>query len=270
MMLLRSLRPALIALLAMLPAFSTAASPQLTDGIERAQLLDTLRLDGELFHVQGLEMTATRIWVTSVDRREHRGYIHEFDRAGGRFLRRVELTDGPRYHPGGISIAGDSIWVPVAENRPDSTSQLVEIDADTLTIRRRVAFPDHLGCVAVLGHQLIAGNWDSRLLYVFDLTGQARTRVLPNPSDTHYQDMKFVGRALVAGGSRGLFSGTVDWIDWSTKTVVRTLRAGSVGPVRPFGRGGPLTGEGMTIEGRDLFVVPEDGPSRVFHFRLDA
>jgi hypothetical protein len=26
----------------------------------------------------------------------------------------------------------------------------------------------------------------------------------------------------------------------------------------------------MAIEGRDLYLVPEDGPSRMFHFRLDA
>ena len=50
----------------------------------------------------------------------------------------------------------------------------------------------------------------------------------------------------------------------------RSLQAGSVGPVRPFGRGGPYTGEGMAIDGRDLFVVPEDGPSRMFHFRLNS
>ncbi|WP_343520632.1 hypothetical protein [Sphingomonas sp.] len=25
----------------------------------------------------------------------------------------------------------------------------------------------------------------------------------------------------------------------------------------------------MAIEGRDLHLVPEDGPSRMFHFRLD-
>ncbi|MEH3047025.1 DUF6454 family protein [Sphingomonas adhaesiva] len=266
----RSLRPVLIALLFLLPDFSTAASSARPDGIEAARLLDTLHLDGELFHVQGLAMTATRIWVTSVDRGSRRGYLHEFERSTGRFLRRLELTDGARYHPGGISVAGGSIWIPVAEMRPDSSADLVQIDADTFRIRRRVSFPDHLGCVAIAGDRLIAGNWDSRLFYVFDLTGQQRTRVVRNPSATHYQDMKFVDGVLVAGGDRGLFSGTVDWIDWPSMTVARTLRAGAIGPVRPFGRGGPYTGEGMTIEGRDLYVVPEDGPSRVFRFRLDA
>ena len=271
-MIRQALRPGLAALsLLLLTGFSTATTPDRFDGtIEHARLVVTLDLRGELFHVHGLEIAGERIWVTSVDRGSRRGYIHEFDRATGRFLRRLDLTDGARYHPGGISIAGGSIWVPVAEMRPDSSSVLVEIDADTLQIRRRVPFADHLGCVAVSGERLVAGNWDSRLLYVFDLTGKGRTRIFPNPSRTRYQDMKFVDDHLVAGGNRGLWSGTVDWIDFPTMTLARTLRAGAVGTVRPFGRGGPNTGEGMAIDGRELYVVPEDGPSRLFRFRLDA
>ncbi len=31
----------------------------------------------------------------------------------------------------------------------------------------------------------------------------------------------------------------------------------------------PYTGESMTLKGRDLFLVPEGGPSRLFHFRLN-
>lgn len=116
----------------------------------------------------------------------------------------------------------------------------------------------------------MAGNWDSRLLYVFDLARGVPVRVARNPSETRYQDMKFANGQLVAGGSTGWLSGTLDWIDVSTMQLTRSLKAGSVGSVRPFGRGGPYTGEGMAIEGRELFVVPEDGPSRVFHFRLDA
>ena len=82
--------------------------------------------------------------------------------------------------------------------------------------------------------------------------------------------MKIVGGQLVAAGHRSLWSGTLDWIDLPSMKLARTLRAGAVGPVRPIGRGGPYTGEGMAIEGRDLYLVPEDGPSRLFRFRLDG
>lgn len=249
---------------------SATASPDRFNGaIEQARLLSTLPLSGEVFHVQGLALQDQRIWVTSIDQKNRKAYLHEFDRSNGQLLRRLELTDGARYHPGGISVSGSSIWVPVAELRPRSTAVLVEIDTANLKVRRKIAVADHLGCVAVSGNRLVAGNWDSRLLYEFDLARNAQIRIVPNPSATRYQDMKFAGDHLVAGGHLSLWSGTLDWIDWPTLTLTRSLRAGAIGPIRPFGRGGPYTGEGMAIEGHDVYVIPEDGPSRLFHFRLN-
>jgi hypothetical protein len=269
-MLRKLLQSSLPGFVLVLSSLSVAAAPdQIDHAIEQTRLLGTLELTGELFHVQGLELDARRIWVTSVDQTNRQGYIHEFDRRTGKLLRRLELTDGARYHPGGISISGGSIWVPVAELRPNSSAVLIEVDADSLKIRRKIHVPDHLGCVAASGATLVAGNWDSETLYIFDLRSNAPARTVPNPSATRYQDMKFVDGQLVAGGSLNLWSGTVDWIDWPSMKLSRTLQAGAVGPVRPLGRGGPYTGEGMAIEGRDLYVIPEDGPSRLFHFRLE-
>ena len=269
-MIRKTMRSGLTALVLLLSCLSVAAAPDRFDGeIEHARLVGAVQLEGEIFHVQGLELDGRRIWVTSVDQKNRKGYIHEFDRRTGKLLRRLELTDGAKYHPGGISISGGSIWVPVAELKPKSSSVLVEIDADSLQVRRKIHVADHLGCVAASGRNLVAGNWDSQLLYIFDLADTARVRVVPNPSPTHYQDMKFVDGQLVGGGSLTLWSGAVDWIDWPSMKLKRTLRAGAIGPVRPLGRGGPYTGEGMAIEGRELYVVPEDGPSRLFHFRLD-
>lgn len=269
-MIRKTVRSSLTALFLVLSSLAMATAPdQFNGGIEQARLLGTLELEGELFHVQGLELDSRRIWVTSVDQENRKGYIHEFDRFTGKLLRRLELTDGARYHPGGISISGRSIWIPVAELKPKSSAILVEVDADSLRIRRKIHVADHLGCVAASGRTLVAGNWDSELLYIFDLSSNAPVRTVPNPSSTRHQDMKFVDGQLVAGGSLTLWSGAVDWIDWPTMKLKRTLRAGAIGPVRPLGRGGPYTGEGMAIEGRDLYVVPEDGPSRLFHFRLD-
>lgn len=268
-MIRKTIRSSLTTLFLVLSSLAVAAPDPFNGGIEHARLLGTLKLEGDLFHVQGLELDSRRIWVTSVDQEKRKGYIHEFDRLSGKLLRRLELTDGARYHPGGISISGRSIWVPVAELKPKSSAILVEVDADSLQIRRKIHFADHLGCVAASGTALVAGNWDSELLYIFDLSNNARVRTVPNPSSTRHQDMKFVDGQLVAGGSLTLWSGAVDWIDWPSMKLRRTLRAGAIGPVRPLGRGGPYTGEGMAIEGRDLYVIPEDGPSRLFHFRLD-
>jgi hypothetical protein len=264
-MIRKATRTAFTALSLLLLSLTAATAQQLSaEAIEHAQLVSVLNLKGELFHVQGVDLDSQHIWVTSVDRENRRGYLHEFDRATGRLLRRLELTDGERYHPGGISLHGRSIWVPVAELKPNSSAVLEEIDTDSLQIRRKIHVADHLGCVAVSDRNLIAGNWDSRLLYIFDLRGGEWVRVVPNPSATPYQDMKFIDGQLVAGGPLTLWSGSLDWIDWPSMKRVRTLRTGATD------RAAPYTGEGMALKGRNLYVISEDGPSRLFHFRLDA
>ena len=249
---------------------ASAASPEFPDAVENARLLGTTPLKGQLFHVQGVELDEERIWVTSVSRWRGKGYIHEFDRATGAFRRRLELTDGPRFHPGGIAMHGNSIWVPVAEYKAGSSAVLLEVDKTSLQVRRRIQVADHLGCVAATGSTLIAGNWDSRLFYIFDLTGAKPVRAVRNPTRTRYQDMKLVNGQLVAGGLLTGQSGAIDWIDLDSLTPTRTLRTGATasdGPMRPARA---FTGEGMAIQGRDLYLVPEDGPSRVYHFRLDS
>jgi len=242
---------------------AAAASAQPIPAIERARLVDVLPLDGELFHVQGMDLDAQHIWVTSVDTREHKGYIHQFDRRSGKFQRRLEITDGLRYHPGGMAMHGGSIWVPVAEYRANSSAVLIEIDKQTLTIRRKIAVADHLGCVAVSGRGLVAGNWDSRLLYVFDRNGR-QVRVVKNPSPTRYQDMKFARGRLVGSGALGPKAGAIDWFAWPSMKLVDSRAAVATD------RGIRYTEEGMALKGNDLFLVPEDGPSRMFRFKLMA
>jgi hypothetical protein len=244
--------------LLLLSSLSVAAAPQSSeDGVEGARFREAIALDGEIFHVQGLALQGRRVWITSVDRFTRRGYLHLFDRATGRFVRRVELTDGARYHPGGISVDGHSLWVPVAELRAHSSAVLVEVDTETMRVRRRIPVADHLGCVAAHGRWLVAGNWNSRLLYVIDRDAPSRMRVVPNPSTTRYQDIKFANGQLVAGGPRTWWSGTVDWLDWPALTVRHSIATGG------------YTAEGMAIEGRNLFFAPEDGPARLYRFRLE-
>lgn len=273
MFLARAARPALAAILLSCFGFGEAASAQPRaphDGVEEAALLDNLQLDGELFHVQGTDLDERRIWVSSVDRKQRRGYLHEFDRATGKLLRRIELTDGARYHPGGISLSGHSLWVPVAEYKPNSSAALLEIDTESLRVVRRIAVADHLGCVAASDENLIAGNWDSKLLYVFDLNADRPIRVVPNPSPTRFQDMKLVDGALVASGVHSPSTGAIDWIDWRAMTVTRTLRTGTTAVASPSTRATVFTRAGMSLAGQELYLVPQDGPSRVFHFRLRA
>jgi hypothetical protein len=230
-------------------------------GIEGTSLKDTRDLNGRLYHVQGVDLDSEHIWITSVDAPNRKGYLHQFNRATAKFEREIEVTDGARFHPGGFSIHGDSIWVPVAEYKPHSTAVLEEIDKHTLAIKRKIAVADHVGCVAVNQDNLIAGNWGSRQLYVLDFEGK-QLRVVDNPESNQYQDMKFVDGILVASGTFDHSSGAIDWLEWPSMKLVRRLRSGMTD------RGVPYTAEAMALAGRDLYLVPEDGPSRLFHFVL--
>lgn len=230
-------------------------------GIENARLAEVRPLDGKLYHVQGIDLDREHIWVTSVDTVNHKGYLHQFSRATAKLEKEVEVSDGPRFHPGGFSVHGNSIWVPVAEYKPHSTAVIEEFDKRTLTLKRKIFVADHLGCLAVAKNILIGGNWGSRQFYVFDLEGK-QLRVLDNPSMNQYQDIKWVNGTLVASGSLSHTSGSIDWYAWPSMKVVRSVRSGVTD------RGKPYTNEAMAVEGDDLFLVPEDGPSRLFHFVL--
>ena len=231
-------------------------------GLEGATLKDTRDLTGKLYHVQGLDLDETHFWVTSVDPIGHRGYLHQFNRATGKLERQVDVTDGPRFHPGGLSLHGDSLWVPVADYKPHSTAVLEEIDRHTLALKRKIDVADHIGCVTLNNDSIIAGNWGSRQLYVLDFQGK-QLRVMDNPEKNQYQDMKFVDGMLVASGSFNHSSGAIDWFEWPSMHLVRRLRSGTTD------RGVLYTAEAMAIQGRDLYFLPEDGPSRIFHFVLD-
>lgn len=240
------------------PALSAQSSAS-----QAARLVGVQNLDGPVFHVQGVDLDNDHIWVTSVDSQSHRAWLHQFNRATGKLERQVDLTDGPRYHPGGFSIRGDSIWVPVAEYHPHSTAIIEELDKRTLLLKRKILFPDHLGCLAVTPHSLIAGNWDSRELYVLDLSGK-QIRVIENPTANNYQDMKFESGQLVASGVLTPTSGAVDWFAWPSMKLLRRLNLGVTD------RGVPYTAEGMAIHGHDLYFLSEDVHTRLFHFVIDA
>jgi hypothetical protein len=236
--------------------------PAAAAGQSRASLKDTLNLDGKLYHVQGLGLDNDHFWVTSVDIPNHKGYLHQFNRATGKFERQIDLSDGLRYHPGGFSIDGNSIWVPVAEYKPNSTALLEEIDKRTLAVKRKFVVSDHVGCVAINGDTLVAGNWGSRRFYVLNFQGK-QLQVLENPEANQYQDIKFAGGMLVASGIFNHKSGAVDWLSWPSLKLVHRI---------PFGltdRGLPYTEEGMAIEGQNLYLLPENGPSRVFHWLVE-
>jgi hypothetical protein len=240
---------------------TNVASPGTEHGVEGALLKDTNLLDGKLYHVQGIALDRDSIWVTSVDALNRKGYLHQFNRVTMKLERQHEVTDGPRFHPRGFSIQKDSIWIPVAEYTPHSSTVLEELDKKTLTVKRKIPVADSLGCVAVMNDRLVAGNWDTRQFYIFNKDGK-QLRIVDNPQETKYQDLKFASGTLVASGVFTHKSGAIDWLEWPSLKLIRRLKAGT------DDHGVLFTREAMAIEGNNLYLLPEDGPSRLFHFVL--
>jgi len=225
------------------------------------KLLQTLPLQAETFHVQGIEVDDSRIWVTSVDKTKERGLLFLFDERDGHLQRSIEVRDGPRYHPGGLSADGDSLWIPVAEYRRDSTAVIQRRDKQTLALKSQFLVKDHIGAIAVTPQGIVGANWDARRFYLWDREGkELRTDV--NPSSVAIQDMKFQQGNIVGGGTKSGNTGVLVWIAWPSLRLTQELAVGNTD------RGAPYSREGFAIRGDSVWLLPEDDHSRAFRFDL--
>lgn len=177
-------------------------------------LVRRTRLDFPTHHPQGFALVGDRIFMSSVeiteapekypspvdgnDRTAGRGVGHVFVMTReGELIKDIEVGEGTMYHPGGIDFDGDSVWVPVAEYRPDSRSVVYRIDPKTLDVHRAFEHDDHVG--GVVRDQdtgsIHGVSWGSRRLFTFDPDGKVRDRA-KNPNHMlDYQDCAFSGGA---------------------------------------------------------------------------
>jgi len=138
--------------------------------------------------------------------------------ADGEVVRRVDVTDGDCFHPGGFAVdsaggragAGSpGCWVAVAEYRPRSTTTVMRLDADLATVES-FRFDDHLGAICPLGDgTLFAVSWASRRWYRLDTVGHIlEQRTTPSRwidlQDIAHVSMGVDGERLVATGVGGL------------------------------------------------------------------
>jgi hypothetical protein len=110
------------------------------------------------------------------------------------------------YHPGGIDYDGRSLWVPVAEYRPNSRSIVYRVDPAAMTASEVLRFGDHIGGIVhnTDDATLHGVSWGSRRFYRWTLgtDGRVTNAKLPpaklrtrNPSHyVDYQDCKYAGR----------------------------------------------------------------------------
>lgn len=224
-------------------------------------ILETVALQGPLHHVQGIDVEGDILWVSAVDKVQKKGFLYRLDRHNGAILTRTEVQDGEKFHPGGLTLDGENLWVPVAEYKRQSSAVIQLRDKRTLRLLRQFEVADHIGCVAASGGHLYGGNWDTREIYEWDKKGKQISR-RSNLTGTRYQDLKWIDGRLVGGGLRAKGRGAVDWLDPKNLEVVRRLE------VEATDRGTVFTNEGMTVRGGLLYLLPEDDPSRLFVIRL--
>ena len=129
------------------PATTVQVAP-MTILLARLALLGVTLVEPPSHHVQGIDVEGGILWVTSVDRATRAGFLARHDLASGRRLASVEVHDGERFHPGGIQLDGDFVWVPVAEYRRASSAWIQKRDKATLALVAQFEVADHIGCVA--------------------------------------------------------------------------------------------------------------------------
>jgi hypothetical protein len=176
---------------------------------------------GDTFFVSSVEVKVpTRRLATregSYDRSagEGVGHLFKFDKAGN-LLGDLRLGEGSIYHPGGIDYDGTSIWVPVAEYRPNSRSIVYRVDPVRMRATEVFRFADHIGAVIhnTDDNTLHGVSWGSRRFYRWTLGRDGKVTNAAEPPATlrtlnssfyvDYQDCKY------AGGRRMLCTGVTE------------------------------------------------------------
>ena len=262
--------------------------------------VDTVEMQGwTTFHTEGMVAVGDRFFVSSVETLEApvrngvvtdalydfsidrspgrgRGWLFEFA-ADGTLLGQLELTQGDMYHPGGIDYDGEAIWVPMAENRPNSRSQIHRVDPDTLEAELVFSEDDHIGGVV---HNLHRGtihgvSWGSRRLYTWKRHGHGggSSRWVPN-AEAHidYQDCHYRGvEYMLCGGlqsyatPRGSVAfGGLDLVD------LRRDRPEHQIPVNLFVDEGAGPNPDLALTHNAFWVQPLDDRSLRFYFMTES
>ncbi|MES2959127.1 MAG: DUF6454 family protein [Pseudomonadota bacterium] len=131
----------------------------------------------------------------------------------GELLGDLVLGEGSIYHPGGIDYDGESLWVPVAEYRPNSAAIVYRVDPKTMRAIEVFRFRDHVGGIVrdTVSNTLHGVSWGSRRLYAWPLGTDGKItnadakpealRVMNPAQYIDYQDCHYLGqRRMLCSG----------------------------------------------------------------------
>ena len=106
--------------------------------------------------------TALVVLVLEIARRSL-GFVLVIDDSGT-LVDKIDVTCGPRHHPGGFTVRDGTALVPLAEYSPRSTSEMVRLDLASGSWSPTFGHDDHLGAAVELEDgSVLAGTWGSRV-----------------------------------------------------------------------------------------------------------
>ena len=164
------------------------------------ELVGEMSVRGDVGHPQGLGRWGDDWLVSTVRPGSGTGEMMVVA-ADGEVVRRVDVTDGERFHPGGFAVDSPGCWIAVAEYRPRSTTTVMRLDADLATVES-FPFDDHLGAICPLGDgTLFAVSWASRRWYRLDTAGNVLDQRTTPTRWVDLQDIGHVGAPIDPDGS---------------------------------------------------------------------
>lgn len=199
------------------------------------QEIAEIDLSFKSFHTQGMVKIGKNFYVSAVEvldptetfgKSDHifdfsitrtpgkgRGWLFKFG-DDGKLITKTELTDGNIFHPGGIDFDGTHIWVPVAEYRPNSKSNIYKIDPNTMEATLSFVVDDHIGAIVrnTAKNTFHGASWGGRRIYQWELDeNDAKTSENWHPNPTHYidyQDCHYqASNQMICGGVQNYISG---------------------------------------------------------------
>ncbi|WP_200210405.1 DUF6454 family protein [Micromonospora coerulea] len=164
------------------------------------------------YHPQGFALVGDKIFMSTVeiierpvpypqpvdgyDRTPGKGVGHVLvlDRQGN-LLKDVQLGQGTVYHPGGIDFDGESVWVPVAEYRPNSQAIVYRLDPQTYQVTEAFRVADHIGGVVRdrVSGEMHGVSWGSRTEYSWTPNGHQLSKQANPDHLVDYQDCDYSG-----------------------------------------------------------------------------
>lgn len=263
--------------------------------------LPTFKIDGQpaRIHSQGLYVTERYFYVTGrLESPTKRPLLVRFLRSDPAHVEHLELNVGDINadnklrldHPGGFDFDGEAFWIPVAASRPHTPTAIVRVtDNDAAPLadaKQQVAFrsDDHIGAIACDRErkQLYAANWDTETIYIFDLDGKvletiARSKVVRDDPSWRLavQDWKGLANGHVLLGavdkspqrSPSLSRSVVQLLSLDERNAEVTTRLDNA-----TGTAGPMTREGLAIDDKHLYLLPDDlgNDAEIFQYELPA